>query len=301
MKNINKNIGLVGLPLDMGAGVQGTRLGPEAIRLARLQARLEVLGYDIRDYGDLSVDNGYDHKINDVNLKNRDLILKSLEDLYESLEKIHYQDDFALVLGGDHSIALASGKALANKYESPGIIYFDAHGDINTESTSPSGNIHGMPVAFLLGHGRDESFLNLGNKNTIKAENIVYIGLSDLDPGEVDLIKKENIKVYSINDVHDLGIGQVTRQAISYLESKTDGIHVSFDVDCMDPYYAPGTGINLAGGLSFREARYSLEILSKLDKIKSMDLVEVNPLKDKFNQTANMAVDLLEAFFKNRI
>lgn len=297
MKNwLKKEIKIIGAPFDMGASLFGARLGPEAIRIEGLTEKLADLGFTVEDSGNLDIKNDYKN-IMENNLKNLDLTKEATEKLsskvYETLE----EDKFPLVIGGDHTLVLGSVKGLLKKYDNPGVIYFDAHADINTEKTSLSGNIHGMPMAFLIGEG-SEKMRSVGNINkNLKPENIVYIGLRDVDPGERDYIKNLGIKAYAMEDIDKLGIQKVMEESIDYITKKADQIHISFDVDSLDPKIAPGTGVKVPGGLTFREAKTALRMVSQIEKIVSVELVEVNPLLDNQNDTAKVAVNLLETIF----
>ena len=297
MKNwLKKEIKIIGAPFDMGASLFGARLGPEALRIEGLTQKLADLGFTVEDSGNLDIKNDYKN-IMENNLKNLDLTKEATEKLsskvYETLE----EDKFPLVIGGDHTLVLGSVKGLLKKYDNPGVIYFDAHADINTEKTSLSGNIHGMPMAFLIGEG-SEKMRSVGNINkNLKPENIVYIGLRDVDPGERDYIKNLGIKAYAMEDIDKLGIQKVMEESIDYITKKADQIHISFDVDSLDPKIAPGTGVKVPGGLTFREAKTALRMVSQIEKIVSVELVEVNPLLDNQNDTAKIAVNLLETIF----
>lgn len=297
MKNwLKKEIKIIGAPFDMGASLFGARLGPEALRIEGLTEKLADLGFTVEDSGNLDIKNDYKN-IMENNLKNLDLTKEATEKLsskvYETLE----EDKFPLVIGGDHTLVLGSVKGLLKKYDNPGVIYFDAHADINTEKTSLSGNIHGMPMAFLIGEG-SEKMRSVGNINkNLKPENIVYIGLRDVDPGERDYIKNLGIKAYAMEDIDKLGIQKVMEESIDYITKKADQIHISFDVDSLDPKIAPGTGVKVPGGLTFREAKTALRMVSQIEKIVSVELVEVNPLLDNQNDTAKVAVNLLETIF----
>lgn len=297
MKNwLKKEIKIIGAPFDMGASLFGARLGPEALRIEGLTEKLADLGFTVEDSGNLDIKNDYKN-IMENNLKNLDLTKEATEKLsskvYETLE----EDKFPLVIGGDHTLVLGSVKGLLKKYDNPGVIYFDAHADINTEKTSLSGNIHGMPMAFLIGEG-SEKMRSVGNINkNLKPENIVYIGLRDVDPGERDYIKNLGIKAYAMEDIDKLGIQKVMEESIDYITKKADQIHISFDVDSLDPKIAPGTGVKVPGGLTFREANTALRMVSQIEKIVSVELVEVNPLLDNQNDTAKIAVNLLETIF----
>lgn len=297
MKNwLKKEIKIIGAPFDMGASLFGARLGPEALRIEGLTEKLADLGFTVEDSGNLDIKNDYKN-IMENNLKNLDLTKEATEKLsskvYETLE----EDKFPLVIGGDHTLVLGSVKGLLKKYDNPGVIYFDAHADINTEKTSLSGNIHGMPMAFLIGEG-SEKMRSVGNINkNLKPENIVYIGLRDVDPGERDYIKNLGIKAYAMEDIDKFGIQKVMEESIDYITKKADQIHISFDVDSLDPKIAPGTGVKVPGGLTFREAKTALRMVSQIEKIVSVELVEVNPLLDNQNDTAKVAVNLLETIF----
>lgn len=295
--NFNKNVSLIGVPIDMGASQLGTRLGPEAIRLSGLVERLEDIDYNIEDLGDMKVPNLYTIKKSPDNLNNLDIVRETNEELCNIVDEVLSRDRLPLILGGDHSIVLGSVKGLLKHYENPGIIYFDAHGDINTDKTSLTGNIHGMPIASLMGLG-DERLSSVGDSNLkLKPENIVYIGLRDLDPGERKAIKSMGIKAFTMEDIDSLGIADVMKEAIQYISKGTDAIHISFDIDCLDPKVAPGTGVKVLGGLNFREAKIAMDMVSKTEKIRSIEFVEVNPLLDDQNETAHVATALICALF----
>lgn len=297
MKNwLNKKINIIGVPFDMGASTMGARLGPEAIRIVGLEENLKELGYNVEDLGDLAIENGYEIERSKDNLNNFELVYNANDILYLAVNEIHEHKEFPLILGGDHSQVLGSVKALMNNYENPGVIYFDAHADINTEETSLTGNIHGMPIAFLMGKG-NEKLSNLGNDLRLKAENIVYIGLRDVDPGEREIIENLGIKAYTMESIDKMGIEKVMEESIEYINTKADHIHVSFDVDCLDPKLAPGTGVKVPGGLNFREAKTALRMLAPMEKIRSIEFVEVNPLLDNQSETAEIATELIKTLF----
>ena len=275
MKNwLNKEIQLIGAPFDMGASVFGARLGPEAIRIDGIVKKLEVLGYKIEDIGNLDIKNGYVTK-KENNLKNLEYVKDATDTLSEAVFETFENEKFPLIIGGDHSLVLGSVMGLLKKFENPGVIYFDAHADINTEDTSFSGNIHGMPIAFLMGKGTD------------KLKN----------PGERDYIKELGIKAYSMEDIDRCGIEKIMKEAIEHIKKNADQIHISFDVDCLDPKFAPGTGVKVPGGMTFREAKTALRMVSEIEKIASVEFVEVNPLLDDKNKTAETAVALIETLF----
>ncbi len=229
-------------------------------------------------------------------LRNYDEIIEVNQKLNKEVSASIENNRFPLVLGGDHSIAVGSVSAISKHYNNLGVIWYDAHGDLNIPEESPSGNIHGMPLRILTGEGPKE-LLEL-NSNVIKPENIVLIGMRDLDKGERQFIKDHNIKTFTMSDIDKLGIKEVIENTIEYLKSRNvDGVHLSLDVDALDPLETPGTGTRVLGGLSYRESHFALELLHQSHLISSMDLVEVNPLIDSNNHTAEQAVSLVGTFF----
>src|SRR5699024_2223586 len=199
---------------------------------------------------------------------------------------------FPLVLGGDHSIAIGSLAGVSRHYENLGVIWYDAHGDINTPETSPSGNIHGMPLAASLGLGHKKLTSILDERPKINPENVVLIGIRDLDEGEKELLRRLKIKVYTMHEIDRLGMPQVIKETIDYLKKRTDGVHLSFDLDGINPSEAPGVGTPVIGGVSYRESHLALEMLAEADIITSAEFVEVNPMLDDKSKTAILTVAL---------
>ena len=289
--DINDQIALIGVPMDLGAGTRGSNLGPEAIRIAGIKRRLENIGYQVDDRGDISADRRKAETLEGSNLKNLNEIVRVNRALCQEVTKAMEEGKIPVVLGGDHSIAIGSIFGVLQKKKNLGVIWFDAHGDINTNDTSPSGNIHGMPVSVLMGIGPEE-LTSIGNGEFLKRENIVYVGSRDLDPEERKAMKEQGIKVFTMYEIDDMGIKKVMEEAIRIAGEGTDGIHVSFDMDAMDPEIAPGTGTKVPGGMGYRETHYALEMIAKSDKLVSVEFVEVNPLLDHGNRTAEAAVAL---------
>jgi arginase len=289
--DINNQIALIGVPMDLGAGTRGSNLGPEAIRIAGIKRRLENIGYQVDDRGDISADRRKAETLEGSNLKNLNEIVRVNRALCQEVTKAMEEGKIPVVLGGDHSIAIGSIFGVLQKKKNLGVIWFDAHGDINTNDTSPSGNIHGMPVSVLMGIGPEE-LTSIGNGEFLKRENIVYVGSRDLDPEERKAMKEQGIKVFTMYEIDDMGIKKVMEEAIRIAGEGTDGIHVSFDMDAMDPEIAPGTGTKVPGGMGYRETHYALEMIAKSDKLVSVEFVEVNPLLDHGNRTAEAAVAL---------
>lgn len=289
---IKKNLALIGAPFDMAASLRGARLGPDAIRLAGIHPRLEAIGYNVKDFGNIEARNNLNTARSDNNLNNMEYVVEANQNLYEAFDKAFTEDYFPVMLGGDHSLAIGTIKASLKHYPDLGVLWIDAHGDINTAETSPSGNIHGMPVATLMGMGAQE-LIDVGQSDVLlKKENIVFVGLRDLDTGERKAIKELGIKYYTMHEVDSLGIKKVMTEALDYLSERTDHIHLSYDMDSLDPTVAPGTGTKVPGGMSYREAHLALEMISQTEKLVSVDLVEVNPILDEQNKTGEAAAAL---------
>lgn len=289
---INKEISIIGVPMDLGASLRGGNLGPDAIRYAGLKERLERIGYEVRDEGDIPVEKEKAVTEPGSNLKNLNVIVETNQKLSEKVDQVMKEGRFPLVIGGDHSLALGSIKGVLKNVPKLGIIWFDAHGDINTDQTTPSGNIHGMPVASLLGLGHEDLYRVGGQEYKIDKKNFVFIGSRDLDAGERAAIKSLGMHVYTMHEIDNLGIKKVMEEAIKIASDGTDGIHVSFDMDVLDPEVAPGTGTKVKGGMGYREAHFSLELIAKSEKLVSVDFVEVNPLLDIENLTGKTSVAL---------
>lgn len=293
-----KAIDIIGAPSTFGQRKLGVDLGPTAIRYAGLISRLKQLDLDVYDKGDIKVPAVNIEKFHSEQkgLRNYDEIIDVNQKLNKEVSASIENNRFPLILGGDHSIAVGSVSAISKHYNNLGVIWYDAHGDLNIPEESPSGNIHGMPLRILTGEGPKE-LLEL-NSNVIKPENIVLIGMRDLDKGERQFIKDHNIKTFTMSDIDKLGIKEVIENTIEYLKSRNvDGVHLSLDVDALDPLETPGTGTRVLGGLSYRESHFALELLHQSHLISSMDLVEVNPLIDSNNYTAEQAVSLVGTFF----
>ena len=284
-----KTVRVIGVPMDLGQSRRGVDMGPAAVRYAGLDARLRHLGHPLEDAGNLAVpirdslsDGGGLHYLTAV----RDACAL----LYEAARQAVSDDRFPVFLGGDHSIAVGSIGGITHAGRC-GVIWVDAHGDFNTPATSPSGNIHGMPLAALTGRGAPE-LTGLGRPGPkVPASDIVAIGLRDIDPEEGRLIRESGIGVYTMRDVDERGISAVARECLARL-SHLDRIHVSLDLDGLDPREAPGVGTPVPGGLTYREAHLLMELLADSGLVASLDLVEINPILDARNQTAALAVEL---------
>lgn len=297
---MNQRIEIIGAPSTFGQKKLGVNLGPDAIRYAGLLSRLKKIGLDVIDKGNIEVPTLDVEKLNSdqEGLRNYDEIVTVSENLSKATSEIVEKGNFPLTLGGDHSIAVGSISGISQHYENLGVIWYDAHGDLNVPEESPSGNVHGMPLRILAGDGPDE-LVNINDfMPKVKPENIVLIGMRDLDEGERKYIKDKNIKTFTMADIDRFGIQEVIERSLEYLKSRNiDGLHFSLDVDALDPAETPGTGTRVMGGLSYRESHFALELLNESKLVTSMDLVEVNPLIDNLNHTAEQAVALLGTFF----
>lgn len=291
--SINPNISIIGVAIDLGAGTPGVSLGPAAIRYAGVVERLEKIGYDVLDRGDILTNKSLMPIEAETKLRFLDEVARVNEELCSQVSDTMKEGRFPLILGGDHSIAIGSIAGVLSYKPNIGIIWFDAHGDINTQDTSPTGNIHGMPVAVSLGLGHDKLIAIGGVDKKINGDKFVYIGCRDLDKGERKLLKDLGITVFTMHEIDRFGMTEVIERAIKIAGTDTDGIHVSFDLDSLDPLYVQGTGTSVPGGLTYREGNFALEMIALTGKLISAEFVEVNPLIDNNNQTAKTAVALI--------
>lgn len=287
--------------MDLGQTRRGVDMGPSAIRYAGVNEKLNRLFKEIKDLGDIPIGRPEVKIDPNTNLKNLHLVAEKNEILAQKVAQVVDEGSFPLILGGDHSIAIGTLAGLAKQYKNLGVIWFDAHGDLNTVETSPSGNIHGMPLAVSLGLGHN-LLTNIGGVTPkVKPENIVIIGARSLDEGEKSLIKAKEIKVFTMHEIDRLGMTKVMEETISYLKDKTDGVHLSFDLDGLDPSDAPGVGTPVIGGVSYRESHLAMEMLAEAHLITSAEFVEINPILDDKNKTAITAVALMGSLFGEKL
>lgn len=285
--------------MDLGQSRRGVDMGPSAIRYAEVVERLEKLDFNVTDLGDIPIRR---KKVRQEDrLLNLNLIAEVNETLAQMIDQEIQKQRFPLILGGDHSIAIGSLAGISKHYENLGVIWYDAHGDLNTDETSPSGNIHGMPLAASLGLGHEKLTHIYGYHPKVKSENIVMIGIRDLDPAEKELIRNRDIRVYTMHEIDRLGMPKVMEEAIDYLKQRTDGVHLSLDLDGLDPSEAPGVGTPVIGGISYRESHLAMEMLAEAGIITSVEFVEVNPILDDRNKTAQVAVALMGSLFGEKL
>lgn len=286
---MTKKISIIGVPMDFGQELRGVDMGPAALRYTGLVSRLRQLGHEVIDEGDVSIPirDGEMDMAHDKYVKE---ITQICEAIYKTGSRVFRQGRFPLFLGGDHSIAVGTVAAVVDQ-NPMGLIWIDAHGDFNTPETSPSGNIHGMPLAALIGEGHD-TLVNVGSPGMkIHPENVVLIGQRDLDSAEKDRIKKSGITIFTMRDIDEQGISSVASKTIMKF-AHLKRFHLTLDMDALDPVEAPGVGTPVPGGISYREAHLLMEILSDSGKLGSMDLVETNPILDVANKTAKLGVEL---------
>ena len=295
------DIDIIGVPIDLGADRRGVDMGPSAIRYAHLQQQLEALGHSVEDKGNLEVPIAEMCSISEPKLKYIDCIVPVARRTDGAVATSLQTGRFPLVLGGDHSIALGSIRGAA-KVKKPGLIWVDAHADFNTPETTPSGNIHGMPLAALCGLG-DRKLVQLWDETTpiIDPQGVAIVGVRDLDPGEKDNLREAGVLVLSMEQIDRMGMFQAMEKAIQHIARDTDSIYLSFDVDALDPRHAPGVGTPVAGGLTYREAHLACEMVAETGRLIGMDMVEVNPILDTQNQTAELAVALTLSALGRRV
>lgn len=282
----------IGVPMDLGADRRGVDFGASAIRYAGLSEQLRHLGHSVHDIGNIVVPQPESQPVGSPHLKYLDPIVQVAEDLAQQVTDALRSHEFPLILGGDHSIALGSISGVATVHRQVGIIWVDAHADFNTEETTPSGNVHGMVLAALSGVGNPRLTHVCGWAPKLDHENIVVIGARDLDPGEQKLLRAHHVHVFTMSDIDRYGISDVLHQAVA-IAGQYHAIHLSLDMDSLDPREAPGVGTPVRGGLSYREAHLAMEMIADSQHLVSMDVVEVNSILDRENATARLAVELI--------
>jgi len=301
MRTMSKKLSIIGMPMDLGQMRRGVDMGPSAIRYAGINERLSPLFDDIHDLGDIPIGRPEVVVDQESNLRNLDLVAEKTTMLAEKVDEAVKSGSFPLVLGGDHSIAIGTLAGVSKHYKNLGVIWYDAHGDLNTAETSPSGNIHGMPLACSIGLGHTKLTEIGGFFPKVKPENVVIIGARSLDDGERLLIKETGIKVYTMHEIDRMGMAKVMEETIAYLKERTDGVHLSLDLDGLDPSECPGVGTPVMGGISYRESHLAMEMLEEANIITSAEFVEVNPILDEKNKTASIAVGLMGSLFGEKL
>ena len=306
---VPKKIRILGVPLDLGQSRRGVDMGPSAVGVAGLEARLEALGHVVEDGGNIAVAIAEQKKSGDPHAKYLKEITATCTKHAEAVFKTLEAGKFPFVLGGDHSVAAGTVAGVAEFFrqqrrvqeQKVGLIWIDAHADINTPETSPSGNVHGMPLAAIMGLGPAELADIYGFKPKVHAENCVLVGVRDVDAREKENIKETGIEVYTMRDIDERGMRTIIEEALRVAGRGTAGYHVSLDMDWIDPEDAPGVGTPVRGGASYREAHLAMEIIADHGRMTSFEIVEVNPVIDEHNRTADLAVELALSAFGKKI
>ncbi|MBL8240391.1 MAG: arginase [Bryobacterales bacterium] len=298
-------IAIIGAPMDLGAGRRGVDMGPSAIRVANIDRRVAALGYKVEDLGNVAVEQAENSPLGARRARYLKQIAETCSRLAEKVDRAAGQGKVPLVLGGDHSIAVGTVSGMANHFhrrgEKLGVIWVDAHADMNTPQTSPSGNVHGMPLACLMGKGPKALTHLFDWAPKVDPRNVALVGIRDVDSLEALHVSKSGVRAFTMRDIDQKGLSRVMEEAIDIAAAGTAGIHLSFDMDSVDPDEAPGVGTPVRGGITYREAHLAMEILSDTAKLMSLEVVEVNPVLDVANRTADLAVELMMSALGKRI
>ncbi|MDR7567003.1 MAG: arginase [Armatimonadota bacterium] len=297
---VMRSVGILGVPMDLGSNRRGTDMGPSAIRYARLVESLSSLGCAVRDFGNVSFPVPEQLQEGSSRVRYRDAIARVAEEVCEQVERILAEGAFPVVLGGDHSCSLGTVAAVKRRFPEVGILWVDAHADCNTPETTPTGNVHGMVLACLLGEG-DPRLVGVGDpRPKVSPDRVALVGLREVDPGERALLRRLGITAFTMKEVDERGIAAVVREAIG-IAGQGGRIHLSLDLDAVDPQYAPGVGTPVPGGLSYREAHLAMELVSESQRLASIEVVELNPILDDHNRTGRLAVELIASALGKRI
>ena len=303
--HMTKPTQIINVPLDLGASRRGTDAGPSALRIAGLNKALTKIGIEVSGESDIQIPTMESLAIDTPNVKYKKEILQVCRSLASQVFETMQKEQTPLVIGGDHSIAMGTISGLAKHFQQKGerlgVIWFDAHGDMNLPSTSPTGNIHGMPLAHLLGYGDNDLSSIMSVKPALKAEDVVLIGLRDIDPIERGFINSSGVTAFTMRDIDQLGMQEVIRRALEIANRHTTGFHLSFDLDGCDPEVIPGTGTKVSGGASLRETHLLLEECALDGRMTSMEVVELNPFLDKANVSAERAVNFVQSAYGRSI
>jgi len=292
-----QKVRIIGVPMDLGQSRRGVDMGPSALRGAGLQPSIKKLGIQVEDIGNLSVKQPEEMPVGEKRAKYLQEIAETCADVAAAAEKALTEGFLPLVLGGDHSIAAGVAAGVANYFRNEkkqiGYLWLDAHGDMNTPESSPSGNVHGMPLAAIMGYGAPELVDLLGFKPKAEPGNIVIVGARDLDAQERKIVKKSGVHVFTMRDIDERGMREVMSDALKYALDDTAGIAVSLDMDFVDPADAPGVGTPVRGGVTYREAHLAMEMIADTESMVSLEVVEINPILDEHNRTALLGVELV--------
>ncbi|MEP6538495.1 MAG: arginase [Bryobacteraceae bacterium] len=298
-------IAIIGAPMDLGAGRRGVDMGPSALRLAGINERLASLGYDVKDLGNVVVEQPESLPVERATARYLPQITQTCGRLADLVETAAAEGATPLVLGGDHSIAVGSvsgmSRFLRKQEKKLGLIWIDAHADMNTPDSSPSGNVHGMPLACCIGIGPEELTTLGGYTPQVDPANVALVGLRDVDRAEIPFVRRTGVQAFTMRSIDEQGLQAVIHQAIEIASNGTAGFHLSFDMDAVDPDEAPGVGTPVPGGLTYREAHLAMEMICDSSKMLSIEVVEVNPVLDQANRTAILGVGLITSALGKRI
>jgi arginase len=301
----HSHVAIIGAPLDLGQGRRGVDMGPSAVRVANLNGRLAALGYAVEDLGNVPVEQAEASPAGHPKAKYLPQIAATCHRLGTLVEQTLGRGSLPVVLGGDHSVAVGTVGGVSQYFrgrgESVGLIWLDAHADMNTPESSPSGNVHGMPLACIAGMGPEELTDLFGYHPMVAARNIVIVGLRDVDQVEKPHVRDSGVRAFTMRDIDERGLRWVMEEAIRLAGDGTAGIHVSLDMDFVDPKDAPGVGTPVRGGATYREAHLAMEMICDSRRMVSMEVVEVNPVIDEVNRTADLAVELVMSGLGKRI
>jgi len=301
----HSHIAILGAPLDLGQGRRGVDMGPSALRVANLNARIASLGYEVEDLGNIAVEQAESLPEGDPHAKYLPQIVAACDLLGRKVAEAMVRGRLPLVLGGDHSVAVGTTGGVARFFHGQGqgigLIWLDAHADMNTPDSSPSGNVHGMPLSAILGIGPPPLVDVLGFRPKVDPRHAVIVGLRDVDQMERPHVRQSGVRAFTMRDIDERGLRSVMDEAIRAASHDTAGFHVSLDMDFVDPQHAPGVGTPVRGGVTYREAHLAMEMICDSGSMLSMEVVEVNPVIDEFNRTADLAVELIMSGLGKRI
>jgi arginase len=294
------SVAVIGAALDLGAGRRGVDMGPSAIRYAGLADRLATLDLEVTDLGNVPADIAEATEMGDEHARFRSQIIATCERIARVVHQARDDGQFPLVLGGDHSVALGSLGGLAAAHGAGGVLWIDAHGDLNRPETSPSGNVHGMVLAAALGLAGDGFESDEWPMPSVDRTRVALVGTRQLDQGERELVREHGLRVWTMSTIDQLGMERTVREALEHVAGD-NFVHVSLDMDALDPGVAPGVGTPVRGGLRYREAHLALELIAEANVLTSLDVVEVNPVLDVANETGKLAVELIASALGARI
>jgi arginase len=288
---------IIGVPMDLGQSRRGVDMGPSALRVGGLQQRIKQLGHGVEDIGNIPVRQPEEQHYGEKRAKYLNEIAETCKGLAAITQRTLEEGMLPLVLGGDHSIAVGSTAGVAAHFAKQskriGLLWLDAHGDMNTPDTSPSGNVHGMPLASIIGYGAPELTGLAGFKPMVAPRNVSLVGVRDLDARERRIVKESGVHIFTMRDIDERGMREVMAEAIRFASDEADGIAVSLDLDFVDPEDAPGVGTPIRGGVTYREAHLAMEMIADSEAMASLEVVEINPVIDEHNKTASLGVELV--------